>query len=124
MKKIQSANDAYKFAKQFVLEEDKRHRLILIYTKDDGTVVGWTEREEGAAMPKIPQFPKCVEIARAIIVTNHPSGSSLPDKYDIAETKRMKELLELNNVGLTDQIIIGYKEFYSYAGERITFTNR
>lgn len=124
MKKIQSANDAYKFAKQFALEEDKRHRLILIYTKDDGTVVGWTEREEGAAMPKIPQFQKCVEISRAIIVTNHPSGSSLPDKYDIAETKRMRGLLELNDIGLTDQIIVGYKEFFSYATESVTFVNK
>lgn len=124
MKKIRSAKDAYEYVKPLALEEDKRLRLILIFTKDDGTVVGWTEREDGAAMPRIPQFPQCIGIARAIIVTNHPSGSSLPDKYDIAETKRMKELLELNNLGLTDQIIVGYKEFYSYAEERIIFISR
>lgn len=121
MKKIQSAKDAYEYAKQFALEEDKRHRLILIYMKDDGTVVGWQERGENQAILKISPSR---DVESAIIVTNHPSGSSLPDKYDIAETKRMKELLELNDIGMTDQIIVGYKEFYSYAGERITFTNR
>ena len=121
MKKIQSAKDAYEYAKQFALEDEKSQTLILVYTKDDGTLVGWTKREEGEAMPKIPQLPQCVKIARAIIVTNHPSGSSLPDKYDIQETMAMKELLRANGIGLTDQIIVGYKEFYSYAEEKITF---
>lgn len=119
MKKIQSAKDAYEYAKQFAMYDDKRHRLILIYTKEDGTVLGWQERGENQAQLKISPSR---DVERAIIVTNHPSGCSLPDKYDIAETKRMKELLELNDIGLTDQIIVGYKEFYSYAGERITFT--
>lgn len=119
MIKIQSAKDAYEYAKQFALEDGRRHRLVLIYTKDDGTVVGWQERSENQAQLKISPSR---DVKRAIIVTNHPSGNSLPDKYDIAETKRMKELLELNDIGLTDQIIVGYKEFYSYATERITFT--
>ena len=119
MKKIQSANDAYEYAKRFALEESSKVRMILIYTKDDGTVVRTAERGENIAMQKI--YPGQGG-TRAIIVTNHPNGNSLPDKYDIAETKRMKELLELNDIGLTDQIIVGYKEFYSYAEERITFT--
>lgn len=119
MVKIQSANGAYEYARQFALEDDKRYRLILIYTKDDGTVVGWQERGENQARLKISPSR---DVKRAIIVTNHPSGSSLPDQYDIAETKRMKELLELNDIGLTDQIIVGCKEFYSYAAERIIFT--
>ena len=121
MKKIQSANDAYKFAKQFALEADKRHRLILIYTKDDGTVLGYTERGENQWIVKVEP---CEDAKRAVIVTNHPSGNSLPDKYDMQETIAMKELLRAKNVGLTDQIIVGYKEFYSYAEEKITFTNR
>lgn len=117
MKKIQSAKDAYEYAKRFALEDSNKDRMILIYTEDDGTVVRTAERGENIAIQKI--YPGQGG-TRAIIVTNHPSGNSLPDKYDIAETKRMKELLELNDIGLTDQIIVGYKEFYSYAEEEIT----
>ena len=118
MKKIQSAADAYEYSKQFALEEDKEYRLVLIYTKEDGTIVDHQERDKNAALVKISPSK---DVSRAIIVTNHPSGSSLPDKYDIAETMKMKKLLELNNIGLTDQIIVGYKEFYSYAEESISF---
>ena len=117
MKNIQSAKDAYEYAKQFALEEDKRHRLILIYTKYDGTLVGWSERCEGAAIIKIPKW---MEVERAIIVTNHPNRSCLPDKYDIQETMSIKGLLRAKGIGLTDHIIVGYKEFYSYAEEKIT----
>lgn len=118
MQKIQSAKDVYEFAKRFALEDERKERMVLIYTKDDGTIVRSAERDENVAMMKIDPGQGGT---RAIIVTNYPNGNSLPDKYDIAETKRMKELLELNDVGLTDQIIVGYKEFYSYAEEKITF---
>lgn len=121
MKKIMSAKDAYEYAKQFALEDEKRQRFILIYTKDDGTLIGWSERLGGAALAKIPQW---MEIERAIIVTNHPSGSCVPDKYDVQETIAMKELLRANGIGLTDQIIVGCKEFYSYAEDKVTFTKR
>ena len=121
MNKIDSAKDAYEFAKQFALEEDKRQRLIVIYTKDDGTVGGWQERADNQAMLKISPSS---DVKWAIIVTNHPSGNSLPNKYDIQETMKMKELLRAKGIGLTDQLIVGYKEFYSYAEEKIIFVNK
>lgn len=119
MKQIRSAKDAYEYAKQFALEDEKISRLILIYTKEDGTVVGWVERDENSARVKVEPND---DAEMAIIVTNHPSGSSLPDKYDIQETIAIKELLRAKRIGLTDQLIIGCKEFYSYAEGRIIFT--
>lgn len=119
MKRIFSANDAYEYAKKFALEDEKRERFILIYMKEDGTVLARQERGENQAILKV--MPARDE-KRAIIVSNHASGSCLPNKYDIEETKRMKELLKAKDVSLTDHIIIGYKEFYSFAEEKIKFT--
>lgn len=53
MKKIKSAKDAYEYAKQFALENEKKCRLIVIYMNEDGMVLGWNERGEKAARIKV-----------------------------------------------------------------------
>lgn len=116
-KMIRSAKDAYDYVSDFGLHEERKHRMIIVYMKEDGEVLGWNERK-GYSVTEIEGA------TNAIIVTNHPSGDSLPDKYDIQETMKMKELLEAKGIGLVDQLIVGDKEFYSYAEERIKSIKR
>lgn len=116
-KVIRSARDAYDYVSTFGLQEDRKCRLIVLYLALDGAVLDWNERGEDAGMIKLKDVEGAVY---AIIVTSHPRGSSLPDKYDIQETMRMKELLGAKGLGLLDQLIVGSKEFYSYAEEKVT----
>ena len=112
-KMIRSVKEAYDYVSDFGLQEERKHRMIIVYMKEDGEVLGWNERK-GYTVTEIDGA------THAIVVTNHPSGNSLPDKYDIQETITVKELLGAKGIGLVDQLIVGYREFYSYANESIT----
>lgn len=118
MKKISSAASAYEYVQYLNLGEAQESRVILIYLKEDGTMIGWNDQTENDAMISIGVL---VKAKKAILVTNHPSGSSLPSRYDIEQTKKVRELLGAAQIGLVDHIIVGYKEFYSYAEEEIVF---
>lgn len=115
---IRSAKDAYDYVSSFGLQEGKESRMILVYMSHDGSVLGWNERGKNQAQIKVKDID---DATSAVIVTNHPSGNCFPDKYDIQETLAIRELLRAKGLGLIDQIIVGYKEFYSYAEEKITF---
>ncbi|MDD6037291.1 MAG: DNA repair protein RadC [bacterium] len=49
-----------------------------------------------------------------ILLHNHPSGVASPSKEDILLTKRMKECGELLDIELSDHIIIGDNNYYSF----------
>ena len=54
--------------------------------------------------------------ARVIVAHNHPSGSSLPCRQDIAATERLLEAGKIIGIPLIDHIIIGFnnhEDFYS-----------
>ena len=121
MRKILSAKDAYEYVESMYLGEEKEKRVILIYMKGDGTMIGWNDQTENNAMICIGVL---IKAERAILVTNHPSGSSLPEQEDIEQTRNVKELLGAAKIGLADHIIVGYKEFYSYAEEQVKFVRR
>jgi DNA repair protein RadC len=50
----------------------------------------------------------------AIAFHNHPSGNSRPSSLDQALTKRLREAGESLGVKLTDHIIVGSGEYYSF----------
>lgn len=52
-----------------------------------------------------------------ILVHNHPSGNCLPSTADIEQTKQVRNALKLFDIQLLDHVIIGDKEFYSFATE-------
>lgn len=117
MRKIESAREAYDVI-GYVLEDEPKKRVISIYLKEDGTMLGWNDQTENNAMLSLASV---VEAKNVLLVTNHTNGNSLPDKEDIEQTIEIRELLRAANIGLIDHIIVGYKEFYSYAEEKITF---
>jgi DNA repair protein RadC len=55
-------------------------------------------------------------LASALIaVHNHPSGNLKPSQADIDLTKRLKESGKLMDILLLDHLIIGDKNYYSFA---------
>lgn len=52
--------------------------------------------------------------ANIVIVHNHPSGDSMPSEIDCKAVKRLKAAGELIGVNLTDSIIVGDGEYYSF----------
>jgi DNA repair protein RadC len=52
-----------------------------------------------------------------ILAHNHPSGNLKPSEQDIAITKKIKEALKLFDINLFDHLIIGEKQYFSFADE-------
>lgn len=52
-----------------------------------------------------------------IAVHNHPSGNLKPSQADIELTKKLREAAKLLDVSLLDHLIIGEKNYYSFADE-------
>lgn len=50
-----------------------------------------------------------------ILCHNHPSGNLNPPEADSAITKKIKEASALMDISTIDHIIIGHKDFYSFA---------
>lgn len=50
-----------------------------------------------------------------IAVHNHPSGNLKPSQQDVSLTKNMKEAANLMGISLLDHLIIGEKNYYSFA---------
>lgn len=55
-----------------------------------------------------------------ILIHNHPSGSALPSRSDIAQTSSLHKALKTCDLSLIDHIIIGKDEYYSFADEQMT----
>jgi DNA repair protein RadC len=53
-----------------------------------------------------------------IIVHNHPSGSCEPSEYDYATTKRMREAGDLIGLRMTDHLVMGERQFWSFTKNR------
>ncbi len=51
-----------------------------------------------------------------IAVHNHPSGNTEPSEMDISLTRSLKEAGKLMQVSLTDHIIIGKNNYFSFLG--------
>lgn len=54
-----------------------------------------------------------------ILAHNHPSGNMQPSDADISVTRKLKEAAKLMEIALLDHVIVGNKEYYSFADEGI-----
>lgn len=57
--------------------------------------------------------------AAVILVHNHPSGSALPSRADIAQTQALNRALKTCDLSLLDHVIIARDSYYSFADERM-----
>jgi DNA repair protein RadC len=59
-----------------------------------------------------------MNLASAVILAhNHPSGNLLPSESDILLTDKIKKGLQLIDVQVSDHLIIGNNEFYSFSDQ-------
>lgn len=54
-----------------------------------------------------------------ILAHNHPSGNMQPSDADISVTRKLKEAAKLMEIALLDHVIVGNKEYYSFADQGI-----
>lgn len=54
-----------------------------------------------------------------ILVHNHPSGSAFPSTADIERTRVIRNALKACEIALVDHVIIGSRNYYSFADERL-----
>ena len=58
-----------------------------------------------------------------ILLHNHPSGNPRPSRSDIEQTDRLRHALAVFDIRLTDHIVVGDGNFYSFATETTTEIN-
>jgi DNA repair protein RadC len=92
-----------------VLALDVRNKVIAIYEAAIGGV-----STAGADPQQILKVPLLCGAAGAILVHNHPSGSSAPSPEDLAFTKRVRAAFECVGLQLLDHVIIGNDEKFSF----------
>lgn len=54
-----------------------------------------------------------------VLIHNHPSGNLQPSEADIAITKKLKTAAQLLEIMVLDHVIIGDKDYYSFADSGI-----
>lgn len=54
-----------------------------------------------------------------ILVHNHPSGSALPSRADIDQTRSLNKAMKTCDLSLLDHVIISRDAYYSFADERL-----
>lgn len=95
--------------KLMIILLDGKHRRLTHLEYDDGTETGvngdLSEIARAVALYK-PRF--------AIMAHNHPSGLCVPSEEDDFATKKLNAVLSVHGVQLTDHIILGRDEAYSY----------
>jgi DNA repair protein RadC len=122
--KITGSRDAYDLLKGdlmdlpheefWVILLNRAHRLIRKRKIGSGGVHGTV------ADPKIIFNTALEEHASGMIVAhNHPSGNLTPSQQDIDLTKKLKEGGKLLEIQLLDHLIVGGKNYYSFADEGI-----
>ncbi len=60
-----------------------------------------------------------VSAVKIILAHNHPSGSTVPSRADIAMTQRLREAAELLNIEIIDHLIISSSAYFSFREQGI-----
>jgi DNA repair protein RadC len=120
--KITSSKDVYDHLKAdlldlsheefWVLLLNRANRIIKKHQISQGGVTGTV------ADPKLIFKVAIEELASGIILAhNHPSGNLTASQADLDLTKKLKDAGKLLDIHVLDHIIIGGKNYYSFADE-------
>jgi DNA repair protein RadC len=120
--RIQTSKDSYRFFEPFL--SDLPHEEFWILLLNGGNkIVGYKRISEGGVNSTIADakiiFKHAVEhLATSIVLChNHPSGNIKPSIADIGLTKKLKDAGKLLEISIVDHIIIGDKQYFSFADE-------
>jgi len=123
-KSIKSSNDAYNIIAD-VLSDLPHEEFWVIYLNKKNEVLKKENISKGGIDGTIADtkiiFKHAIEhLASAIILChNHPSGNLKPSNADIKLTKKLKETGIMLDTPVLDHLIIGEKNYFSFADEGI-----
>ena len=121
---IKSSNDAYNIIAD-VLSDLPHEEFWVIYLNKKNELVKKLNISKGGIDGTIADtkiiFKHAIEqLASAIILChNHPSGNLKPSQADIKLTKKLKETGLMLDTPVLDHLIIGEKDYFSFADEGI-----
>lgn len=113
-KMIREVYEIHKQTEEFLYELcfDKRMKLIAVFEISHGCI-----DETSTSTREIFQKALMCGAATIVLVHNHPSGESDPSENDRRTDKEIYDAGKLLNIELTDSIIIGDDEYYSFREE-------
>jgi DNA repair protein RadC len=120
-KKITSAQDVYDELKSF---STKQQEYFLVITLDGASHIINTRTVFIGTLNQSLVHPREVfadaiadRAAGIIIAHNHPSGTLIASRADIAITQRLDEVSKLVGIELLDHVILAKDGFYSFVDE-------
>ena len=117
---IKSSKDAYQEI-EGILSDLPHEEFWVIYLNRKNEVIKKENISKGGITGTIADskiiFKHAVELLATgvILCHNHPSGSVNPSQADISLTKKMKEIGDLMDSPVLDHIIVGEKNYFSFA---------
>lgn len=104
-----------------LLAAEKREVFVAVLVDTKNRVLTAVRISEGSlnaslVHPREAFRPAVREAAAAVVfVHNHPSGDPTPSREDRRITERLREAGELLGIAVLDHIIVGTRDFYSFA---------
>ena len=121
---IKSSKDAYNIIAD-VLSDLPHEEFWVLYLNRKNEVIKKENISKGGVSGTIADskiiFKSAIEqLASAIILChNHPSGSLTPSAADLSLTKKLKETGIILDTPVLDHLIIGEKDYFSFADENL-----
>ena len=122
--RITGSKDAYDLIKGELMDLPHEEFWVLLVNRAQRLIrkkrIGTGGVHGTVADPKIIFNHAIEEHASGIIVAhNHPSGNLTPSQQDIDLTRKLKEGGKLLEIQLLDHVIVGGKNYYSFADEGV-----
>lgn len=98
-----------------------REEFVLVCLDSSLEVLGWVRLHTGGidASPVDPRLVFAVSLQTAsstiVVAHNHPSGNAEPSRHDELVTTRLAEGAKLLGIRLLDHVILGRRDWYSFA---------
>lgn len=122
---IRSAKDAASHFRAFFSDASKKEKFVVCFLNGQHQVLTTEVLFEGS-LTTSAVFPRevitrVIELGSAAVILahNHPSGCLTPSSSDRAVTKKLQTALEAIDVAVLDHLIIGGREHYSFADNRL-----
>jgi DNA repair protein RadC len=124
--KIESSNDASKFARQFYCNDLNIYESFFIMMLDKGNnTIAWSKIGQGGISSVIVD-PRIIcklvldsLCSSVILVHNHPSGNINPSEQDKGITNKIKSALSFFDVQVLDHIILTNSNYYSFSDNNL-----
>lgn len=119
---IRGVKEAAQLARQ-LMQDAKVERVALIMMDAKGKVIRTPTIAEGTAcsvempIPKMVEWVVRVKPASVILTHNHPGGDAMPSYQDDHSTRQLLMAMRFMEVEVSDHIVVGETETYSYERE-------